>query len=89
MANGEKLGFSALRCGDSFFVSDSQMKVTTLRAYASKRGKELNRKFSVTVVYGGCEVTRTDDAIGDTAQRRTRGFNFDTPGNDRRHNGGQ
>lgn len=47
-----------MEVGDTFFVPDEDAKPSSVRVMASAKGKDLRRKFSVTVGAGGMHVDR-------------------------------
>lgn len=54
----EKYPWSTMEVGDSFFVDSEDAKPSSVRVMASNKGKDLNRKFSVTAGAGGMYVDR-------------------------------
>lgn len=54
----EKYPWSTMEVGDTFFVPDDEAKPSSVRTMASNKGRDLGRKFSVTVGCRGMHVDR-------------------------------
>lgn len=55
-----KWPFDSIPVGDHFIVSADEALPSSVRSYASHRGRDLGKKFSTSVVEGGTKVTRTE-----------------------------
>ena len=56
----EKYPWSTLPVGGSFFVSAKDVKPSSVRTMASAKGRDLGRRFSVTMGYQGMHVDREE-----------------------------
>ena len=57
----EKYAWSTMKVGDSFFISGETARISSVRAMASAKGRDLGKRFSVTIGPDqGSYVTRED-----------------------------
>lgn len=54
-----KWPFDSIKVGDHFIMPADEVKPSSAASYASRRGRDLGKRFSTEAVEGGTKVKRT------------------------------